>query len=191
MNKYSIFFLTFVFFLTSCTPLSNEEKAKQNLVHAFAKDAKRSQGIRFFSSRDNLSTMDRSGVNLFFFSYRKVDLEEARWLLVESVEGLISYANNYTALNGNSAQLKLDSTNIKFTIWFIKKDGGFINDQYVADVYLDNGVVYYAIHDSKDCTLKSIFGESYQKALGIVQHQQNLQNLRNLNMLEEMESCLE
>lgn len=182
MIKSLIILIIFTVSLTSCCTLTFEEKAQRNVVNIFSREAKKKLEITLFSIETNTYLKAKNEVEIVFYSYHKVDVETARKLLVRSVEGFITFANDFAKLNGNLAQLKFNSQNIKFSILFIKNDGNFVNDHLIADVSLDDGIVYYATNESEDCPLEYLFGESYQKALGIVQHQQDLENLSNLNV---------
>jgi hypothetical protein len=173
MNK--LFFVVCILFLNACAPRTLEEGIKMKFIDSYVNHINQFKDIYFFSA---WPLNNGKKLNLTFFSYLRVNIDEARLLLVENMEDLILLANNDFKLNYCFDESSWSYKEIKFKIWFLNKSGDFINDNYIAKVVVENGIVEYIVDDST--WLVSVFSESYSKAKGIVEHQKNLRECERI-----------
>ncbi len=85
MNKNLIFLYFFIFLFTSCSFLTIETKAKNELIDSFTTDINNLHNIKILPIRIQFEFSENVS-KLSFYSYQKVDIEEVRQYLLESIE---------------------------------------------------------------------------------------------------------
>lgn len=138
------------------------------------------------NSSNELNFLDSTGsfynpsipVNLYFCSNKKIGIDNARMLLVENVENFMNFVNSDIEIK-NYIEKPIEFNDFKFFILFFDKKlfDSFVEAPSVASVFVSNGIVSYCIFNVEKQQLDDIHSESYQRARGIVEHQNNLQNL--------------
>lgn len=180
MKSYLFFFIALILFFTSCSYLTIETKAKNELIDSFTKDIYNLHNIKILPIRVQFEFSENFS-KLSFYSYQKVDIGEVRQFLVESIEKFRAYMDSQP--ESIYYLSKLEIKNIEFTIIFINKEGNYVDDGYISMIFLCNGIIYYDIYNSNTDLLTTVHSESYNEALEIVQHQKNLNdpddNVRN------------
>lgn len=181
MNIISGFRICLFLFLSSCTSSNPYQAAEINVISKLNQEAK-SYGLDYLSHEGTFNNSPIMPISFFFYSYQKADVNTARKLLVNNVENLIQLANSDPELKNHILNYPIDYKDFKFFILFYLVDqyDKFVPLPYLAGVYVSRGLVDYFIVNSSTGKLEVLSAESYQRARGIVEHQNSLLNLQSL-----------
>lgn len=157
--------LFLIFFLSGCTNTVPHGKAADSVIFKFANSARRSQNLRLLAYGGAFLD-DIKEFSFEFCSFRKMDLNEARTLLVENVEGLLNLINSDQSLMLYLHEFPFNYKRIEFSILFSKKKHHleFVETPFVAAVTVRDGMVSYQYYDFSTSSLETLHAESYLEA---------------------------
>ncbi len=85
---------------------------------------------------------------LHFITYKKVKIEDARCLIVTSIEEFLNKINRDESIRHLFKKHPLTIEDIKFNIGFAKHDGSFEEPPYLAYAYLKDDKICYCYYDN-------------------------------------------
>lgn len=113
---------------------------------------------------------DIEGISLDFHLQKNVNIEEARKLLVGSVEELLHRINNDVGIRPFLHNYPFTNNNLWFSIGFKDKNNKFVLPPNIAMASLILGKISYGLEDLKEPLLfDEIHEETYEEALKIYQ----------------------
>lgn len=176
MHKITFFLFAASF---SCTrPPSPHVKAAENLILSYSKEVKESHNLVLADYGGLLMTNIKT-LDVIFFSTQHLDIEQARKILVDTVEYLLNKINTNEILTHYLYEIPFTYKLLSFSIIFIDQNNNnsYILPPHLSEVMLTNGLVFYDIYEADKDAEELIYSESYLKAKGIVEHQRNLEKV--------------
>lgn len=85
-------------------------------------------------------------VEMYFRTQAIMDVDEGRDLMVYLVEGFLARVNEDESLNGDLSSYPFDPTNLKVEIEFESYYVKYIDEDYLARITMDKGMVSYYSH---------------------------------------------
>ncbi len=110
------------------------------------------------------------------YIYENVDFERSREFIIEAIDTFLSTINQDADLSNYLYHAPFTYEDIGISIGFYKPGGGFVENGYIAHVFLRDGRVGYSIFDQEMDDLKRIHTEPYLEALEKVKRK-NEENL--------------
>lgn len=164
--------------------VDNEEMTK--IVLTYARDLKKQYKLKLHDSRmyynDNIYKL-----RLDFTSQQITELCEARFLLVDIVEGYLKRINDNSILRGQIADRPFTAKNIEVHVTFTSFYVKFDDPMYVQAIILEDGTAFYFNAELEQRTSeywhKRI--EPYSKTLQIVNIEREIGPEEDLNMYDE------
>jgi hypothetical protein len=170
--------IIFILFVTVCFSCGRGSGCRycdlaDNLMNAYSKEVRKTKNLLLFGSGGSMTT----DVRVLSPSYEylgNMDLCQARFLYIETVEGLIRKVNNNEEIRPYLHNYPFTEKNIALAIGFIDKQENRVKEGYIALVFMldnENGLIYYNIYNSETEMLETIYIEPYEEALKIVNEQ--------------------
>lgn len=103
-------------------------------------------------------------VSLHFYYYHPASINEARNLILEITNNLISAFNSNEEIRPYLANYPFDEKNVEVSIIFMKKNNELQNPPSISSVSIDNGILTYWNDDPKKNIFVTIFDEPYEEA---------------------------
>lgn len=182
MTRLAKFLFSLFILLFSCSS-TTYKIVGSDLVNRYSKEFN-SEGLQFYSIENSFCTPHP--VNIYFRSFKKAGIAETRKILVDSIEKFLNHINNDFNIRPYLHHFPINYTDFIFYIIFIETDDNnvFPPSQFLAGAYVTHegafakdGLVNYNKYNSVTDKLENIHTESYTRAKGIVEHQNNLINL--------------
>ena len=167
MKIILLLLITLPMVIMSCFAVGKHCQFADDVMHSYSKKMKKEKDLDAFGMGGELMTNVKS-FSLTYVSERKVNIVEARFLIVECIEDLLKDINDYKEIRPYLNDYPFTAKNLEFGIMFMKSNGDFIQDNYLSDVSLSQGNVYYGIQPPNVNILKDIYEETYEEALRIV-----------------------
>ncbi len=139
--------------MVSCFALGEHCQYADKVMHSYSKKVKKEKNLDAFGMGDELMTNVKS-FSLTYVSERKVNIDEVRPLIVECIEDLLKNVNEYKGIRPYLNDYPFTAKNLEFGIMFMKPNGDFIRDGYIADVTSLYGNIYYRINPPDTNMLK-------------------------------------
>ena len=111
-------------------------------------------------------------VHLSFDLKKKVEIEEARIMLIEMTQKFIKQVNSDEIIRPHLNNYPFSHLNAEFTLNFKDNHHIYLNEG-IACVMMGKDKIYYAISDSIEGPLKVIYEENYIEALEKVKAQKS------------------
>ena len=165
MRKTLLLFL-FLLGLTACDLNHDEEHIIGVISGEFAKDMKQ-KGFLLSSSGGGVGK--NFEIMVGFNCFGKVHIAKARRIGVESALEMLKKYNTNKKFREKTSYYPLKVKDIVILMGFKDEDGRFVNSDYVANMGISEGKVYFAIDDPKGKRLKIIYRETFEEALRIVE----------------------
>jgi hypothetical protein len=182
-NKKIIYTIMFFIFLSSCTPPPPHVKAGDAFILKFVNEAKQSYDLYLFGSGGAFLD-DIKAFHFYFISFEKMEIDEARKLAVDLTENLLYQINSDSELQPYLHQTPFGYKDILISITFRDyEQSNYVNPPSIALLIISNNKIYYDVFNPFTDKLCDLHSESYQRAKGIVEHQESLRNL------QECEKC--
>lgn len=134
------------------------------ITSCFSQNVKKDKGMSLIGSGGAM--MDN--VKQIYLHYAKVgnvDINEARILLVRSVQNLLLRINTCKAIKPFLICFPFTPNELDFTISFEKHNGTRPDPNYVSFVSLSNGRIFYSYYDNKQKGYYKDYSETYAEAL--------------------------
>lgn len=167
--------LSVFFSLTSCCSTKfNYADTANNIVKQRAEVICREENLEIFGTGGGM--MDNIYlVSLVFTAERKVDIPEARYLIVKIVEELLNDINTTKALQPYLNPCPFPPSGVEAGVLFSKSDGSFVDygcsylgEGGVSAVGQCKGKLFYSSYNKKTKRLENYYEEPYETALAIV-----------------------
>lgn len=109
-------------------------------------------------------------ISLDFKKVQCVDIEQSRLIYVKNVQALLHLINSDEKVRPYLNNYPFTIENVDFTIIFCGLDDFFALPPYIAHVssYGKNGIIHYSEYNAEKDNLKTVYEESYEEALNIV-----------------------
>lgn len=172
--------ITQLLFLFSCISSTPHGIAGRDIILKFSKEAQY-YGLNLLDSTGSFNS-SFPPVNIYFYSYQKADVNEARRLLVESVDYFLQFVNSEPELKSYIHHYPIDCNDFNFFIMFYEVNpyDKLVTPPFLAGVLVSREIVNYVTINPITGKLKNFHDETYQRARGIVEHQNSLLNLQSL-----------
>ncbi len=168
--KFLILFLIFLN-LASCSSnsfSSYKPSEKQKLVNEIrqkiALQLKNDLGLMPFGTAGQMM-YDIEMLGLSFIYNKEIDIDEARDLLINSVNTFVKAINEDERIHPYLGNHPFEPKNVEIRIFFRKKDNYDVTQGKLFIASSVNGNLKYKIEDPNTDRLKTIYKESYQEAL--------------------------
>lgn len=164
----SIFWLTFCSFI----PIKNIEITDYvgKLSSEHGKLLKKKEFYLYGTGGSLLGGLVRV-INLDFFLERKISLEKARGLYINSVEPMVAKVNEDKIIRIYLHDYPCTYKNIEVMLSFHDKKNKYYDDS-IALIYQVRGIIYYEGRDNASNKFVEIYQEPYETALQIVRDQE-------------------
>lgn len=178
MNKYIMLFvfLLIAFSLEGRERLMTSQRNDPDYIKLADSVAKR---YAFeFTSKQGLQLVGYGGammenVKEYDFSFQKlqrVDVNEARFQIVDCVVELLRRVNEARPLRPYLAEYPFTDKNLRFSIMYIDRRGDFVGEGYISTVSMFDGNIYYRVNRKTVERLSStIHEETFADAVRRVQ----------------------
>ena len=153
--------------MVSCFAVGEHCQYANKVMHSYSKKVKKEKDLDAFGMGGELMTNVKS-FSLTYVSERKLNIDEARPLIVECIEDLLKDINDYKEIRPYLNDYPFTVKNLEFGIMFMKPNGDIIRDGHLADVTSLNGKILYRIRPLNTNRFKKIYEETYEEALRIV-----------------------
>ena len=115
-------------------------------------------------------------LSVSFEKDQKIDLSEARKLIVECTDEFVSEINSSLDLKKHLFSVPFTYENIKISILFVdQKEHEFVSPPFISAIRISEGEIRYKIHENDH--LKMVKEETYEEALEILEQSENTSNL--------------
>ncbi|MBS0653328.1 MAG: hypothetical protein JSR39_07355 [Verrucomicrobia bacterium] len=104
-------------------------------------------------------------VSLHFYYYHPASIDEARNLILEITNNLISAFNSNQEIRPYLANFPFEAKNFDISIAFMKKNNELQNPPSISSVCISNGILRYRNDDTEKDRLVTIYQETYEEAL--------------------------
>lgn len=104
-------------------------------------------------------------ISLLFYYYHPASIDEARNIILEIANNLISAFNSNQEIQPFLANHPFDDKNLEISIAFMKKNNELQNPPSISSVCISNGILRYRNDDSEKDRLITIYQETYKEAL--------------------------
>ena len=156
-----------VMMLTCCQPTAPHIKEAGRIMGRFCKRAEKQYNLSCYGSGGSLMG-DIQTFDLTFQSYEKINVEKAREKYVRIMEDFLEQTNQDEGVRPYLHQYPLPIEGFELGLIFGEKTSDeFVEQPYVAIVFLGKGYVYYeSWNREKDCfenLLKEPYSEAYEK----------------------------
>ncbi|MBI5346412.1 MAG: hypothetical protein HZB76_04650 [Chlamydiae bacterium] len=166
------FFILNLIFMTNCSDNKPSERAK--LEHEVSvktvEEIYQNKGLKFLGFGGG-GPHDIKMLALSFKTYGKVNVDEARELLVYCVEQFLSNINSNEKIRPFLHNFPFTGNNIEIRIFFYNKNDAKVNPPYISYAVAIDGVVRFYIKNSFD-KFEKVSEETYEKALKKVKAKQ-------------------
>ncbi len=168
MKKYFCAFL--IFFSTSCE-LSDRRDNYIDIVAKITDQYKKKVVLD-----ENLVVLGEGGgmmgdiqcVILTFNSFRKINIPEARKLIVKLEQEFLQMLNVNKDVRPFLHDFPVQSRNFELSLIFSTLDNNLILPPYLANVFVLNGKIYYNTYNKEKKMMELEYSELYDEALKIV-----------------------
>jgi len=168
--KLLLYFLIILTF-SSCSSnsLSNykpseKEQLANEITNRVSLQLKNSFDLKPFGSGGQAMN-DIEMLALSFIYNKEIDIEDARELLINSVDIFVKAINEDERIHPYLSNYPFEPKNIEISIYLRKLDNSDITPGKLLIASSNNGILEYDIRDPKTDRLKSIYRESYEEAL--------------------------
>lgn len=141
-------------------------KLSQKISENFAKEVKAQRNFKFIGRGGSLFE-NVEKVSLSFKSEDYSNIANARIILVEMRESLITHYNNDEKIRPYLSNFPFIPKNIEITIFFEKKQL-IPSQKLVSSVFPIEHLVYYYLYDSSTGAILETYTETYEEAYKIV-----------------------
>ena len=107
----------------------------------------------------------------------EVDINDARILLMDSVEHSLNAFNNDENLKPHMVNYPFTEKNIGFGICFVDKQGYRISSKHIARAVLIRDTIFYSVYDSDNDKLIDVYKESYEDSLAFFKNKKSPPNI--------------
>lgn len=168
--------IVFLLFLTSCY--------KSDYINTT--DLILAQQSKKICKEENMSVCGMGGammnkvtkVTVAFQAKRRVDIPEARRLIVKCVEKLRNALNSNDQIQAYLSPYPFSTNGVNISIMFLKDNdefvdrssSGLLGNEGVSAVIQVDGKVYYPSHNPRTQLLEDYYEETYEEALEIVRN---------------------
>jgi hypothetical protein len=156
-------------FLCACSMIPKNEKFRSQLIQDFSKDMQKNKHLTLIAIGGG-----QNG-RLFCLSYvtqKKLNLEQARKLLIDVCEGFLERVNNDQQLRPYLVGYPYNSTNIDVMIRFVDHNNDRTQPPYIALASNHQGKVFYNTSTISE-ELSHLHKETYEEACKIANEKQN------------------
>lgn len=173
-------FVFFIFIiLTACSHKYDYIDNVGSVVSKETKKIRKEEGLELFGYGGAMCDGIKS-INVTFASHQKVELAEARRMIVRCIEGLRNAVNAKENLKEHLIPYPFPITGMRVSILFLQESGRFV--EYgcvwlgtggVSSVSQLNGKLFYSSFNPRTDLLEDYFKETYEEALAIVNAEMN------------------
>ena len=167
LNFFWILLITGV--LYSCSSIECESPRYVQLAHEItnktAKTLEKEKGV-ILVGRGGQMMNDIQMMAMSFDLYHEVSLEEARELIVFSVEEYLKNINENKEIRQYLHEDPFTAKNIEIWLWLCNPDGSYLSSDKMSYILSSNGKIEYFSESSNSCEL--LYKEDYEKAFKIV-----------------------
>ncbi len=103
-----------------------------------------------------------------FNCYKVLDIETARKLLVDAVQVYLSFINSNAEIRPYLHNYPFTAQNVEIVIYFYNPDGSEVPHEKIVIAAVNQGKVVYYVDDLEKNNIKTIYEESYEKALDAI-----------------------
>lgn len=165
------FFFLFncLFLFTACSLHPPHIQYADNITNSFTNEIRKSENLKLWGSGGAMMD-DVQEIHLKYISHERVDIAEARRMLIKNVELLLLRVNCDIKVRPYLHNYPFIPENLEFGIVFWDENDEFMQYPYISVVQLINGKIGYGRiykHGFSDI----IHSESYEEALKIVQEE--------------------
>ncbi|NGX41646.1 MAG: hypothetical protein KR126chlam4_01489 [Candidatus Anoxychlamydiales bacterium] len=185
INKFYML-LMLMFSLLSCSQNGPNSKSKydyytkgetfiKNEVSKFVKQNDLILNAYGINIDNDSSSPEWNAIHDFYFTFyslEKVNLQQARKVLINCIENLLNEINNNKELGNYLYTVPFTYKNLDLGIFFFNKKGRPRNENYIYTCAIDEDTIYYKIAYPNG-TFKRIHEETYDEALKIVEREQS------------------
>jgi hypothetical protein len=146
-------------------------------MNSYAKELKRTKNLFAFGIGGSMNA-DVKILSPTYISSQKLNVDEARVLFIETVEGLVSKMNTDENIRPFLHDYPSTEKNTAIGIVFFDENNEFLQDDFIALISMldnGNGMIYYAIYNTETKKLEDCYEEPYEEALRIVKEQKAAQ----------------
>jgi len=156
--------LTSILF-TSCAQKSTAMVVNNDIVVTYENRYNQKEDLVLYGIEQEYNKETKK-FTLLYMTYKKIDVAEARELLVTAVNGFLNKVNrdkkNYPLFHTFSYK------DIDLGIAFKSGEGQFAPANYVASLCLANGNVKYSFYDQQASRMEELHSEPYEIANNII-----------------------
>src|SRR5262249_19597302 len=169
-----IIFLYFVLLLIptflSCSTTYKQIDIGRQIMSKFSRDMQNEHDLTMFGSGYRGSPSGNlSALVLTFVTEKKIDVKEARYLLLNICEQLLYQINASEEIRPWLTDVPFTGNNLDLRIGFNKENLKDVDPPYIASAYALKGKVYYSV--SVNGMFKDVHEETYEEALKIYQEE--------------------
>ncbi|MBA3603343.1 MAG: hypothetical protein H0W50_06825 [Parachlamydiaceae bacterium] len=106
---------------------------------------------------------DIQRVTLTFNSFRKLDIPEARKLIVKLEQEFLQMLNDNRDVRPFLHDFPVQSKNFELSLIFSSLENGFVLPPYLASVFVLNGKIYYNTYNEGRKMMKLEYSEVYEE----------------------------
>jgi len=164
--------------LYSCYTPPPHVKAGDLIISKFVTQSRREHNL-FLLGSGGAFLDDLKEFDFLLSSYDKIDIDEARRLIIERSHSLLDLINSDENVQPYLNKTPFDYKDIQVIIIFVEREEPtlFVSPPFVAGVYFAHGMVRYVYYDPCTEKLETLQSEPYQRAIGILEHQRDVANL--------------
>lgn len=146
---------------------SQHAKESDRIVNSFVKELKKKENVSLFGY-GGAFMKDVEEIDIDLSVYKFVDINEARKMLVSSVEDLLKKINSDSKIRPYLHNYPFTNKNLTFYLHFYDKNGKEVMPPHISSAGLMFGNIVYSLKNLKDPMLyDDIHQETYDEALKI------------------------
>ena len=144
MTQLFLIFIAIIIILSSCNDLTDKEKLSYQMINMHAEKQKKNNHLNLIGSGGAIP--DKINVlMLSYVGYQKLQLDEARKLMVKSIEDLIQKVNATPEIHPYLRDYPFTEKNADITITFRDVRDKFVDPPYIAFITITNdGYIIYS-----------------------------------------------
>ncbi len=175
--KY-LFFSIIIICLSSCGGGKSYSHMVDPIFASYGKEMKKKRGYWVMGTGGSMPNEEVKSIFISFVGIYKVDIQSARRMYIEVVEGFIKKVNDDKTIRPYLHDYPATSKNMDIFLGFAEESTKkSVKPPYIAFVFCYNDMIYYNIYENSE--FKEVFDEPYEVALKIVLDEQNALQITN------------
>jgi len=163
-----LLFSILIFFITSCKEKCPACDAGYAVLNAYVKSYQKNENVSLSAFGGGFLDNHVNHLVLRFSSYRALNLEQARIFFVSGAKDFLRAIDQDLKIRPYLNDYPFPYKEIAFSISFFKKNGGFVDKEYVSYVSIVEGTIFYCHYNETNRRLETFYSEPYPDAYKIV-----------------------